>query len=258
MNTLMILVGPDADSNPYLMDLASIAAGLAMESDRQILFAGTSQAALAVGTALVGNQQGRTVEGGKRVRSPMTLAGVIRSNMDTLDPLCQDSDRRETDSNGEMPQYESGLLSDLIDLGVMDLPDLMEGGIVPRSIEELTFQVNRLLKQEEPSQTLVIGNISGDMLQSLFQHAKESKMKLKIIGDRSAEGAKTLYSEVAEPLLDGAPIRDVEQNEPEEFRGETDFNPLFEAAKNAALEAGLSHEVTVWVLGKEQSRNLEQ
>jgi hypothetical protein len=255
MNSLMILVGPDADSNPYFMDLASVAAELAMESGRRILFAGTSETILAVGTALSGKQQGRTLEGGERLPSPMVLFGLVRSAMDKPDPLYREPDWRETDSNGEMPHHEGGLLSDLIDFGIMDLANGMKGRIIPMSFEELAFQLNHLLKQEEPSQTLVIGHVSEEMIESLSHHAKESNMRLGIIGGQAPEGAEALNTEVGEPLLDGVPIRGVEQGEQDTFRGETASSPLFEAAKNAVWEAGLSHAVTVWVQGKGRSRN---
>lgn len=244
MSTLMILVGPNADSDPYLMDLASVAAGLAVESDRRVLFAGTSQTTLAVGTALVGNQQGRTVEGGERLPSPMVLFGLVRSVMDTPDPLYQDPG-----FNGDTQYNEGGLLLDLIDLGIMDLHNRMERRIVPKSIEDLASQVMDLLEQEKPSQALVIGDISGEMREMLSHHAEESNMQLKIIGDEE------LYSAIGPPQLDGVPIRSVERIKGE-FRGETTSDPLVEAAENAVGEAGLNHAVTVWVLGKGQSHDL--
>ncbi len=244
MNSLMILVGSDADNHPYYMDVASFAAGLAIESDRRVLFAGTSQSTLAVGTALTGKQQGRTVEGWERLPSPMVLFGLVRNAMDTPDPLY-----RDPDSNGERPHHECGLLSDLIDFGIMDLADGMEGRISPESNEKLVSQLNQLLKQEEPSQVLVIGRVSEEMLDSLSHHAKESNMRLGIIDGHIPEGAEALDTEDRGPMLDGVLIRGAVQREQEKFREETVSEPLFEAAKNAVREAGLSHAVALWMQG---------
>lgn len=248
MNALMIIVGPDADHNLYLMDLASVAAGLAIESGRRILFTGTSQAILSVGTALVGYQQGRTVEEGERLPSPMVLAGVIRSDIDTPDPLY-----RKTELEEKRPHPEGGMLSELIDFGVMDLDIGMEKRIIPKPIEELDLQLKHLLRREKPSQTLIIGSVSEEMLDFLSNHAKESNMHLGVVKNGYVpQGVEALSCEVGEPKLDGVPIGGVELSK-EKFRGETVSESLIEAANNAVWEAGLSHAVTVWVKGKGQN-----
>lgn len=249
MNSLMILVGPDADADPYLMDLASVAAGLAVESKRRILFVGTSQTVLAVGTAIVGYQQERTVEGGERFPSPIVLAGLVRNVFDTPDPLY-----RDPEFSKETRYDEGGLLSELVDLGIMDLDSGMEKRIIPKSLEALDDQLDDFLKREKPSQILAIGKISRKILERLSHNAMESNMRLGVIGvvGQAPKGAEVLFSEIAESKLDGVPIRRVEQSE-ERNQGETASEPLIEAAKNAVREAGLSYAVTEWVLGTRQS-----
>jgi hypothetical protein len=246
MNSLMILVGPNADADSYLMDLASVAAGLAVESNRRVLFVGTSQSALAVGTEIIGYQQERTVEGGERFPSPMVLAGLIRNVSDTSDPLYRDPEFSE-----DTRYDEGGFLSELVDLGIIDLDSGMEERIISRSLEDLDSQLDDFLKREKPSQILIIGSVSSEMLERLSHNAMESNIRLGIIGvDQAPKGAEVLFSEVAEPKLDGTPIRGVGQSE-EGGRGETASEPLVEAVKNAVWEAGLSHAVAVWVRGDE-------
>lgn len=254
MNSLLILVGPETDHNPHFMDLASAAAELAVESGHRILFAGTSQTVLAVGTALVGKQHGRTVEGGERRPSPMVLLGLVRSSMEVPDPLCSDPDRKNDDFDGEHPHHEGGLLADLIDFGIMDLDDGMEGRIIARNMEELVPRLHQLLEQDRHAQALVIGYIPEKMNEILSYRIKKLGMRLGVVGGHVPKSGEAIETEVGELLLDGVPIMSAEYRRREEkYQQETDSNSLFVAAKKAVWEAGMSHAVATWVRGKNRN-----
>jgi hypothetical protein len=263
MSTIAILIGPEI-SEPHTVEdpstslrLSALAASWAASNGHTVLVLGDAPALLAVGTAVVGFQQGRVLEGGERRRSPVRALSLLASDNADRDRSLSFQRRgregiREAPGSEETFEQEQtfGDLSLLIDLGIMDIAGDSQLSLQPRSPETVARNLRGQLFSEAPRAILAIGQVPEVISRSALEYTRETKSSFACVLSH-VDGAERLTGADQIPMLNNRRLRFRErQPSPEEASDEvydTTDKELMRAASQATWEAELTFRMYQWL-----------
>lgn len=251
--------GPWEDPSAVLR-LAALTATWLGGRHETLLVLGDGPALLAVGTAVLGLQEGRVVEGGERRGSPIRVLSLLEGDNPEVGralgfrrrPRGEGFRDREAPREGERSREEEifGDLSVLVDAGILDVAGEGGGVLEPRSGGMAAQILGGQLERERPSGVLAFGDLPGEITDVTRRYARETDLSFRSVAGWN-EGAETLKSEPGVPMLDGRPLRFREgQDLGGEGSGElheTADEELMEAARYGTWEAGMTYEVYRWL-----------
>jgi hypothetical protein len=264
MSTIGIVVGAEGSERAYgfqdpssTLRLSALAASWTAFNGHTVLTLGDAPALLAVGTAVLGLQQGRVLEGGERRKSPVRVLALLASEYADRDrSLSFRRPGRETVGDERVRQQtpeeeqQFGDLSLLIDLGIMDLVGHSQLSLEPQSASVVAKALGEQLFSERPRAILAIGAIPDAVSQIVrgYSHDTESAFA-SILSD--LEGAERLTGSEQIPMLNGRRIRLRDRGpspeEADEDVYDTVDKELMHAAQQATWEAEMTFRMYQWL-----------
>jgi hypothetical protein len=239
--------------------LSALAASWAVSNGHLILALGDAAALLAVGTAVLGLQEGRVLEGGERRRSPIRVLSMLAGENPDRDRSlsfrrrARNADERETPE--EMPpeeitedQQTFGDLSLLIDMGIMDIAGELQLSLEPLPPDVVAENLNRQLYSESPRGILAVGELPRIVSEVISAYSHQMRYPFASALSR-IEGAERLTGAEQIPKLNNRTLRfrerPSEETSDEEY--ETADPELMRAALEATQEAELTFRIYQWL-----------
>lgn len=268
MSTLGLLIGSEVskafhgvEDPSSTLRLGSVAASWAASNGYTVLALGDAPALLSVGTAVVGLQQGRVLEGGERRRSPMRVLSLLASENAERDRSLSFERRRRAETGGTQEPEDKleqeqvfGDLSLLVDLGIMDIVGDSQLSLQPRPPEMVARNLTSQLFSEQPRGILAIGQLPEAVTEAVLKYHRETKSPFACILSY-IEGADRLSGAEQIPMLNNRRLR---------FRGRRPFadeveavredtydtadEELMRAAQQATWEAELTFRIYQWLI----------
>jgi hypothetical protein len=264
MSTIGIFVGSEISELGHSVEdpsstlrLSAMAALWAASNGHTVLALGDAPALLAVGTAAVGFQQGRVLEGGERRKSPVRVLSLLASeNADRDRSLSFQRRRREgiheTPGPEETPEEELsfGDLSLLVDLGVMDIVGDSQFSLQPQSPEMVARILGRQLFSERPRAILAIGQVPEAVSRITLQYTREMKSPFACVLSR-LDGAEQLTGAEQIPRLNNRRLRFRDRQPSSEEVNDDVYDTtdaeLVRAANQATWEAEVTFRMYQWL-----------
>ena len=216
MSMIGILIGSESSKVLYggedpasVLRLSVLAATWAASNGHTVLALGDGPALLTVGTAVIGLQEGRVVEGGERRASPVRVLAQLSTDNPERDRALSFK-RRSRDFAGDSARFEKGQevpfgdLSFLVDLGIIDV--VGDLALEPQPPDIVAQNLTAQLLDQAPNAILVLGEIPGGINDAVLRYVREARSPFaSIIGD--AEGAERLAAPAQEPMLENRRLR---------------------------------------------------
>lgn len=274
MSKVAMFVGPEArkhrepEEDPAsALRLAALTASWAAHQGHTLLLVADAPAVLALGTAVMGTQQSRVVEGGERRPSPIRVLALLESGDPGLDRALS-FERRPRERFAEDPEpgrFEEDLerretfgdLSLLMDVGILDLASDSETSLVPRAPEEIAEVLTRRLFEERPRGVLAFGQVPDRIVLAAGNYAREIAVPFSsALGH--LQGPDRLRPETVAPMLDGRILRVGERRRFEggedEAAVDTVDEELMQVARWATWEAEMTFQLYRWLGTLEETR----
>lgn len=169
--SIALFVDPTPAEYDEAIEIATFVAEAAVGAGEPLILSCTSSAALEIGLAIIGKESARTVEGGERRPSPITLLPLIRDRDGRFD----DRLRPDADPDSE----DGGTLADLVDLGV--IADREESEIDPFGERNAVEAFVDTLRRKEISTLFGLGSQSPFWEPALSQIREMPQGQLMIV-----------------------------------------------------------------------------
>jgi hypothetical protein len=260
MSVIGVLIGSESSKFTHggedpasVLRFSVLAATWVASNGHTVLALGDGPALLTVGTAVIGLQQGRVVEGGERRASPVRVLAQLATDNPERDRALS-FQRRSREFAGDSARFEDGQevpfgdLSFLVDLGLIDV--VGELALQPQSPDIVAQNLPTQLLDQRPDAILVLGEIPGGIDEAVLRYVRETgSLFASILGD--AEGAERLAAPEQEPMLENRRLRfrrresAIDDVDSEAYY--TSDEELMRAGREATWEAEMTFRLYNWL-----------
>jgi hypothetical protein len=249
-----------------ILRLASEAAARAVTSRARVILLGDAPTVLAVGTAVMGLESSRTVEGGQRPPSPLIVLPLLSSGNEALDrsmkvdpPRGGSTDDLEHQDTEE--RSRSGGLSLLVDLGIMDVAEGPKASLEVTDHNRIVEALDGVLLEYLPREILTFGILPRAIFEAASTYACKRETPFTVVPGWNDEqqhpkGVETLQYKPAPPMLGGMELRFRHQDDGEDDGGGEfhyiDDKEAMREAEIAMWEATMTFQLLVRLGGEDE------